>query len=72
MMNGSTKPSTSMVLEMLRKPSVRKGTPNSEMVSAMATMRQKIKGMEGGKADRLQEILDEMEELTGTKEGEVI
>lgn len=60
-----------MVLEMLQKPSVRKGTPNSELVGAMVQMRQGVKSMKGGNAERMQQLLDEMAELTGT-EGEIV
>ena len=71
MTNGLGKPSTSMVLEMLQKPSAQKGLPNGKMHEAMAMMKMGVKTMKGAEADRMQQLMEEMTNLIGDK-GEVV
>lgn len=67
MTNGSAKPSTSMVLEMLQKPSAQ-STQDKDGVEGIALLKRKMKNMKGAEADRMQQLLDEMTDLIGTKE----
>lgn len=60
-----------MILEMLQKPSAQKDSPNKDGLEGLALMKRHMKKMEGANAERLSQLIGEMEELVGS-EGEYV